>query len=385
MSSIIEYGTHYSLREGIGRTVRKLKSGGSVTIAFMGGSVTAGHGASDPEQTSYRARLIQYLTDSFKQTAFRFIHAAVGGTDSVYGAYRLQGHVFRTCVPDLLFVEFAASDNGRRQPSLRAMEGIVRHARTLNPHMDICFIYTAKQSGYPYFLKMGRPHVNVCNHEEVAEHYRLPSVDMATEIYRRMASGSLTWDMISGDGVHPNNAGHLLYAQLLKAFMSAALEAVPGPENAAAVLPSRIDSFCYDQGMLVSSLAAEKVKGFRYVTGWSPEKICDWKPPVDILQANAPGAVLRIHFTGTAVGMALMAGMDTGEIVVRIDGKLSKAVPLFDAQCRKCYRPKTVLFADDLPPGDHVAEVELSVLKREDSIGRALHILYFLINGQLRA
>ncbi|MCP1309907.1 SGNH/GDSL hydrolase family protein [Paenibacillus tyrfis] len=223
----MECRTHYSLREGIGRTAWKLKSGGSVTIAFLGGSVTAGNGASDPEQTSYRARLSQYLTDSFKQTAFRFIHAAVGGTDSVYGAYRLQSHVFRTCVPDLLFVEFAANDNGRRLPSVRAMEGIVRHARTLNPHMDICFIYMAKRSGYPYFLKMGRPHVNVCNHEEVAEHYRLPSVDMASEIYRRMASGSLTWDMISEDEVHLNNDGHLLYAQLLEAFMSAALEAAP--------------------------------------------------------------------------------------------------------------------------------------------------------------
>ncbi|MFB0846022.1 GDSL-type esterase/lipase family protein [Paenibacillus oleatilyticus] len=381
----MECRTHYSLREGIGRTARKLKSGGSVTIAFLGGSVTAGNGASDPEQTSYRARISQYLTDSFKQTAFRFIQAAVGGTDSVYGAYRLQSHVFRTCVPDLLFVEFAANDNGRRLPSVRAMEGIVRHARTMNPHMDICFIYTAKRSGYPYFLKMDKPHVNVCNHEEVAEHYRLPSVDMASEIYRRMASGSLTWDMISEDEVHPNNDGHLLYAQLLEAFMSAALEAAPDTENAAGVLPPCIDSFCYDQGMLVSSLAAEKVKGFRYVTGWSPEKICDWRPPVDVLQADAPGALLRIHFTGTAIGMALMAGMDTGEVEVRIDGKLSKAVPLFDAQCPKYYRPKTVLFADDLPPGDHVAEVTLSVLKHEDSTGRALHILYFLINGQIRA
>lgn len=385
LSSSIERNTHYLLRDGIGRTARKLKSGGTVTVAFLGGSVTAGSGASDPEQTSYRVRISQYLRDVYKQAAFRFIHAAIGGTDSVYGAYRLQDHVFRIYAPDLLFVEFAVNDGGRRLSSLRAMEGIVRQARTLNPHMDICFIYTANRSGCEHFSRTGKPQINIANHEEVAEHYRLPSVDIASEIYRRIASGSLSWEMLSRDDVHPNDHGHALYAELLESFLETALPADARSVNTAAILPARMDGFSYDQASLVSPLAAEKVKGFHYVARWSPARTCNWKPPVDILRADEPGAVLRIRFTGTAIGMALLAGMDTGEVEVKIDGKTSKHVPLFDVHCPRFYRPKAVLFADDLHPGDHVAELELSVRKHEDSVGRALHIVYFLVNGQIRA
>jgi acyl-CoA thioesterase-1 len=47
-------------------------------------------------------------------------------------------------------------------------------------------------------------------------------------------------------------------------------------------------------------------------------------------------------------GFSMLAGMDTGDVDVSIDGGEYRTVSLFDHYCTMFYRPKIVLFADDL-------------------------------------
>ncbi|MCL6459473.1 MAG: SGNH/GDSL hydrolase family protein, partial [Gorillibacterium sp.] len=208
-----EWFSSYTIRGGMRTAAQKLHSSEEMTIAFIGGSVTEGAGASDGENTSYRAITCRYLEQRFPAVAFTFINAAIGGTDSVYGAYRLGQDVLQYGPIDLLFVEFAVNDAGNRSESLRAMEGIVRHAKRITPQTDICFLYMANKTGLEQFCANGRVQNNIYHHEEVAEHYQLPSVSIALAIYRRIAAGLIEWEQISGDEVHPNDAGYALYAQ----------------------------------------------------------------------------------------------------------------------------------------------------------------------------
>lgn len=125
MKTFHDYCTH----DGLSRIANKLAKGQQATVAFIGGSVTVGEGASDSEATSYRALTYRYLERRFPNVAFTFINAAIGGTTSTYGAFRLEDHVLDHGGVDLLFVEFAVNDAGNRIESIRAMEGIVRNAK----------------------------------------------------------------------------------------------------------------------------------------------------------------------------------------------------------------------------------------------------------------
>jgi lysophospholipase L1-like esterase len=104
-------------RDGLGNVIEKLQAGKPVKIAYLGGSITAAAG--------WRVQTRQWFSDEFPEAQVEEIHAAIGGTGSDLGVFRLQWDALRHR-PDLLFVEFAVNDGGAPPERIfRAMEGIV--------------------------------------------------------------------------------------------------------------------------------------------------------------------------------------------------------------------------------------------------------------------
>ena len=91
-------------REGIASVVAKLKSKhtDSLTIAFIGGSITEA-------QNGYRDQTIAWLQQKYPQKVIKQINAGIGGTGSSLGVYRINEQVLAH-KPDLVFVEFAVND-----------------------------------------------------------------------------------------------------------------------------------------------------------------------------------------------------------------------------------------------------------------------------------
>lgn len=375
------------LRSGLRKVARKLESGAEVNVAFIGGSVTEGAGASDGERTSYRALTCGNFARAYPGTRFSFANAAIGGTNSTYGAFRLHAHALSGKPVDLLFVEFAVNDAGNRDESVRAMEGIVRRARTANPDMDIAFVYTASEEGAERFLAEGVPQRNIAHHEIVAEHYGIPSVSIAREAYERIADGRLRWGRISEDNVHPNDEGHALYAEWLWSFLREALR--PAAEGGERSLPLPLDEANYGGGELVHPHEAclpatrgDEEAAWSKRSGWTFERTCYWKLPDDILYADRPGASLRFAFEGTAAGIAFLAGEDLGDLEASLDGGPYEPVALFDETCLRFYRPKIVLLADGLAAGrPHTLDLRVRASQDARSQGTVLRILNFLVNG----
>jgi acyl-CoA thioesterase-1 len=386
INGLYEENIHYFMREGFKEMSEKLEkphnltTSHSLTIAFIGGSVTAGAGASDPERTSYRARIYAYFRQAYPHISFRFIDAAIGGTDSTYGAFRLEEHVLRDQDVDLLFVEFAVNDAGGREMSVRAMEGIVRHAKRNQPHMDICFIYTASQAGYEAYVQTGKPQTNVSHHEEVANHYGLPSVLIANKIYQMIEEGRFRWDELSEDTVHPNDYGYFLYVGLLESFLDLALRERPHSSKGLD-LPKPMDPYCFENGALWLPSDVKKLQGGRWVPRWCTDQFCNWQPPADVLLLEEAGSGFTFAFHGTAVGISFLAGMDTGNIEVSVDGSPFETVVLFDRYCSSFYRPKAILLADGIANETHTVEICMAKDKHEQSIGHNLHLLNLLVNG----
>src|SRR5436189_4786807 len=85
-------------RGGLPNVLAKLKAGLEVRIAYLGGSITA--------QDGWRPKTLNWFRDHFAPARVIEINAAIGGTGSDLGVFRLQHDVLDQR-PDLLFIEFA--------------------------------------------------------------------------------------------------------------------------------------------------------------------------------------------------------------------------------------------------------------------------------------
>src|SRR4051794_27884990 len=87
-----------SPRAGLPNFFAKLNTkGAEVRIAYLGGSITA--------QEGWRPKTLAYFQKAYPEAKVSQVNAAIGGTGSDLGVYRVQ-HDVLDFKPDLLFVEF---------------------------------------------------------------------------------------------------------------------------------------------------------------------------------------------------------------------------------------------------------------------------------------
>ena len=77
---------------------------------------------------------------------------------------------------------------------------------------------------------------------------------------------------------------------------------------------------------------------------------------------TSPAAV-TIEFEGHAIGAYVLAGPDAGVLEVSIDGEDYKRVNLYHQYSRGLHYPRTVMFATDLKPGKHTAQIRVALPK----------------------
>ncbi|MGN1274368.1 MAG: SGNH/GDSL hydrolase family protein, partial [Thermoguttaceae bacterium] len=218
-------------RTGIGNTIAKLKAGETVTVAYFGGSITA--------QNGWRPKTSKFLGETFPNATINEIHAAIGGTGSDLGVFRLGYDVLRHD-PDLVFVEFATNDGGNNPVNIwKQMEGIVRQIWKHNPKTDIVFVYTVTtatvgdyQSG-----KLARAAEAM---EMLADFYGIPTINFGKRVAQMVDDGKLIMKgdeapegviLFAKDGVHPGDEGHELYLADIKAGFEK-MKDLPGIDHA---------------------------------------------------------------------------------------------------------------------------------------------------------
>lgn len=345
-------------------------------VAYLGGSITASPG--------WRDLTYDLLKKRFPNTEFDFINAGVGGTNSSFGAFRFSEDVFAHGPVDLLFLEFAVNDDGGPCPDnrrLRAMEGILRHARMLNPNIDVLMMYFADTGKVEKYRKGETPDV-IQDHERVAEHYAIPVLYLASEVTRRLDAGQFTWEQFSRDSCHPMERGHAVYAECIDALLNAAWTA-PIAESAqvrAHEMPQPLDPANYERGRFIALDQATIVNGWKRLPQWDTEKKCNYGGAVDVLAAEAPGDAVELEFEGSLIGISAIAGMDAGIIEIAIDGGAPQKLDMFDGYCAQFHRPVCRVLAEDLPQGRHRVRLTMSKEHHAQSTGYAARILKFVAN-----
>ena len=361
--------TAHALDSGLGRTWQKLETDKKLNIAYFGGSITVGAGASDMNKTSWRPQTTAWFRAKFPDAKITEIMASIGGTGSELGTYRAQNDLIAK-KPDLVFVEFAVNDHAVGEESQRRWsEAIVRQIKNANPAADIVFVYTtAKQ--YETYSKGHTPDT-VKWQEEVANHYGIPSVNVGQALFEVIRDGGGTWDSLTKDGVHPLDAGYAIYAKTVAEFLEAHRKDAPVPADAS--LPAPIAKFPIDNVACVDAWTVSS-------SGWTkdPESLARKYPHQ--LTSNVPGTTLEVPFHGSAIGLYWLVAGDGGKIECAVDNGPGKTVSASDAVAvkNKPYAKYVILF-DELPDKEHVLRLKVSDQKDEASTGHWIRIGTFLV------
>lgn len=338
--------TDFALREaiecqtrgGVPNFFQKLRSGREVRVGYLGGSITAAPG--------WRVKSLKWLQSKYPKAKLTEINAAIGGTGSDLGVFRLQQDVLQH-LPDLLFVEFAVNDGGAPpERIIQAMEGIVRQTLKADASTDICFVYTISE---PVLAdaKAGRYQRSATAMELVAEHYDIPTIHLGLEVARKVGDGSLVFKgtrsnqaqpsdkspmIFSTDGVHPLvETGHELYLQAITRSFEK-LTGLGTPE--AHRVPNPLDAANWEDAKLVPITESmlrgqwEKLDSAKHPLA----KRFNSKLPV-MWSTSDPTASLSFKFRGRQAAMYDLVGPDCGQLAVRVDDRAAVTVRRIDGYC----------------------------------------------------
>jgi len=326
---------------------RRARAGEVLNVVFLGGSLTWGAQATDPQLTSYRALTSRRLEARYPVARFRFWDAAIGGTGSQLAAYRLERDVLAR-QPDLVFLDFTVNDFPHNPPDadkLASYESLVR--RLIGRGAAVVQVIL------PLMRDVGanpppRPLDNL--HIAIGEAYGLPLANALTLARARVAAGATTpellWDL-PADRTHPGDAGYALYAEAAwDAFEKAA------QTGARCRLPERMlnaDTYMTVNRSLLSALPA-------LPSGWTagrPHRSAvafdftssRWMDTLGIAATGAQPLRLKVR-----AGSVMIFGESTptsGKYQVTIDGGPAKTYP---ALCETGNRRLVQLLAQGLDP-----------------------------------
>lgn len=354
------------IRKGLPNFFQKLQTGQSVTIAYLGGSITAA-------ANGWREGSASWLQKQYPAATIKSIDAAIGGTGSDFGIFRLRKQVLELN-PDLIFIEFAVND-GEMSPELihETMEGIVRQTWKYNANTDICFVYTLAATMLAPMEK-GRLPVSSRAMEDIAQHYGIPSVSMGMEVAALALRGELIFKgeldeypgkmVFSPDNVHPYaETGHRLYTEAL----SRSLQTIAGNRSNIRVAHKLIKPFTpnnWEEAQLIS-IATLQTSGSWKILESADDSVARLMPKTlsYLAKSTEPGSTIRAKFKGRMIGLFDIIGPGCGQYLVTLDSEKPILYPRFDPYSTY-YQPQPLFIPiPDLKQKIHTIEFKVSTVR----------------------
>ncbi len=318
---VSEPAPRVAVRGGLGNVRAKLEAGEPVTIAFLGGSITALPGWRDGLTRRWRAR--------YGKDAVMAVNAGLSATGSDVAVFRLDDEVLAHR-PDLVIVEFAVNDAEAAPNSIAsAVEGIIRKIWTANPRTDIVFVYFFEPK-FEELLRDGRWPRSMAAHERLAAHHGIPSIDAASVVAELVGDGDLrlrgarraaagTPPAFSRDGVHPHPNGHRIYERAVAAGLEEILtDSTPRDHSPQLERPLVLDHWEAAKRVPLATWMLDE-HWRRLPSDATPGTA---KRKIDIWESTAAGATLELGFTGRLLKFYEHRPSETGAVELRIDGEL---------------------------------------------------------------
>ena len=206
-NSIVSVGNTKRLSDAI----KRAQAGENVTLAYIGGSITQGAGATPINTECYAYKSYCAFSDMFgKNNNVKYVKAGVGGTPSELGMLRFDRDVLRdgTVIPDVVVVEFAVNDEGDETKG-DCYESLVRKILKLPNSPAVILLFSVFADDYNLEDRL----------IPVGVRYDLPMVSVkraVTPQFYNKEERVLTKNQYFYDCYHPTNLGHTIMGDCIK-------------------------------------------------------------------------------------------------------------------------------------------------------------------------
>ena len=311
------------------QVIRRAQAGETVTIAFIGGSITEGAGAAQYKEC-YAYRVFQGFKERYGAGDGSNVHsvnAGVGGTPSPFGLMRYQRDIVDRVndsdgLPDVVVIEFAVNDY-QEPTNHRCYESLVKTVLEQENAPAVILLFAVFDGGFNLQGDLRR----------IGDRYDLMMVSIKDGAYGHVGR-EWTRDEFFHDQYHPTSMGHGVMADCVLA----AIDAAWAQEDAARDIDLSVaPAYGTDYMGLVTVYASENHDNIALSAGGFGKddtasyrnqpvgRVCGKNFFHDIAGGNEP---LRFTATFKNLLIAWRAVSDSryGAAEVRVDGRVVKTL-----------------------------------------------------------
>lgn len=336
------------------QALAKARRGEPVTVAVIGGSITAGARASVKEK-NYANLFARWWRETFPKSRIELVNAGIGATGSNYGALRarrdLLGHR-----PDVVVVEYGVNDPDL-ESCAETLEGLVRQI--------------LRQPGRPAVMLLFMMHRDGGNaqewHGKVGRHYGLPMVSLRDALWPEIQAGRLRWGDVEDDQVHPNDRGHAHAAGFLTAALEPLLRLLPddGRLPPVAAVPPPLLGDLFEHVSLIDAADLRPVVN----DGWA------YDPETRSWRSDRPGSRIAFEIEGRVIlADDWHINGPMGMVRVQVDDRPPLVRDAWYEMTWGGYR-RTQQLARDLAPGKHRVVFEVLADRNPRSAGHEYRVM----------
>ncbi len=311
----------YQVRGGIPNSQYFFKANtvGNQYLFFIGNSVLAGTGLKDAN-LRYSAQMVKGFKKYFPEAGMNETrHMQPGGSwfglfrcskgQAVFGEVIASGH--------LAILDFAADDRSADiEQAKLSLEGLVRQITLYRATHSRILVYTLTPEMLQAY-KAGKTPEYIRVSEQIADHYGIPSLNLAQYAAQKIIAGEISFAAFSADGVNPTDAGAKIYAEAVAKFVDALMTSNPVPDKPKAYkLPPPLFPETDDNGRIV----AYEDQQVKQSGNWKPGQASPIGPFRHILVSNQTGAALTLKFKGSEIGIIDVVDKDSADYEYAVDG-----------------------------------------------------------------
>lgn len=298
--------------------MEKAAYGGEITIAYIGGSIAAGRGASSYEK-SYAALTTAWLQAAFPSAAVKEVNIGSINGDSYIAAHRIASEVLPKN-PDIVIIDTASEDVNAI--SQEAFESMVRVLLSSGSSPAVIPLVTTSSA----YKDDGD------SQAALAFKLNLPVISYADVLENNITNGTWAWTDVaeSGETLNPSDSGHAFIAYLLTGYFQRVLNGIGSSQYSEYVLTDSTTTKV--RYMNASITAPDQVSH-----DGEDNVLTDLPNPEDTFvsqgMATTSGKEATFEVTGKNIGMLYWKSMDgksgqfdlyvDGELVTMLDGDLS--------------------------------------------------------------
>ncbi|MBQ8960868.1 MAG: carbohydrate binding domain-containing protein [Ruminococcus sp.] len=288
------------------RLVKKLEAaenGESLTLGYIGGSITEGRNYSDP--------FTSYVKNTFAKGSFTEINIGMSGTSSVVGLVRAEKGLVEK-KPDIVVIEFSVNDHEDISYK-KSFESLIRKFLEMPNEPAVIVLITRSKGGFSSQTQM----------EAAGKNFDVPIISMNNSMTKAFNSGFLSPDDYYTDEYHPHKQGGQLIADTMAYYLRQAMKTENRSDSYTIPTTSAYGSEYYTcVNMSANELTNFSAGSFTAGSGYGSTGTLPYSYTFQKNSANTP-----MTFTTTGKGLILVfkansSGMGTAEVTV--NGKTTK-------------------------------------------------------------